>query len=368
MNRRLLLQGLLASGLGPCCKANAGPLQAAVGERIATAWQRAGQGTDADVGHHVGVFRVDWAAARIALETALPVPTRAHGLLALPDGGFAAVANRPGPWLWRVDAEGQVQARADSPTGRSFNGHVEASADGQWLFTTETHTASQTGWVSVRNASTLAQVAEFSSAGIDPHQLLLAADGSLMVANGGILRDANGRKQTGERMAPSLVRIHPTRGTVLGHWTLPDEHLSMRHMAWASGGEPRLGLALQAEHADPRERAAAPALAVWDGQSLTLPCTDTAAAGYVGDIAAGPDGGFVLSAQKQGCGLWWQPGAPERFTRMAELTEPCALVASAQGVLLGSGRGLARWQRDGPSAMLRWPVPLAPDNHAVRLL
>lgn len=364
LKRRSLLQAL------PALLAGALPVRARAGavDRIATAWQLAGAEAAGAGAFQVGVFRIDWDTGRIALDSALPVPTRAHGLLALADGGFAAVANRPGRWLLRADAEGRVAARVDEAApGRSFNGHVEASADGQWLFTTETRTADQSGWISVRDPRTLARVDEFNSGGIDAHQLLHAADGALLVAHGGILRDAAARKREGERMTPSLVRIAPTNGQVLGRWTLPDERLSIRHIAWAAGPSPLLGLALQAEHDDPRERGAAPVLAVWNGQSLRLPCADTGAAGYVGDIAAGPGGGFVLSAQKQGRGLWWNPGAPDRLTPMAELTEPCALVPSAEGVLLGAGRGIARWQVAGASSMLRWPVALAPDNHAVRL-
>lgn len=376
---RSLLQSLLTTGLAPAAWAQNAPQSvppnALRTERIATAWQLAGQGVEG--GFHVGVFRIDWDAARITLETAVPVPTRAHGLLALPDGGFMAVANRPGTWLLRLDAQGQVAARVDGAANthgakadRSFNGHVETSTDGQWLFNTETHTADQSGWISVRDPKSLARVAEFRSGGWDAHQLLHAADGNLLVANGGILRDAAGRKVQAERMAPSLARIAPGSGRLLGHWTLADARLSIRHMAWSADATALLGLALQAEHDDPRERAQAPVLALWDGQSLALPCADTAAAGYVGDIAAGPAGGFVLSAQKQGKGLWWHPAAPERFTAIAELTEPCALVPLDQGagVLLGAGRGIARWQAAGPSAMLRWPVALAPDNHSVRLL
>lgn len=364
MQRRTLLQALLAATCTPAARAEA----PAATERIATAWQLAGAGSDG--GFHVGVLELDWRQARITLAHATPVPSRAHGLLALPDGGFVAIANRPGQWLSRWDAQGQVMAQvSEAAPGRSFNGHVQSSADGRWLFTTETHTARQQGWISVRDAQTLARVAEFPSAGVDPHQLLRGLGGELWVAHGGIVRDAAGRKREGEAMAPSLVRLAASTGELLQRQTLSDPWLSIRHMAWSTAAAPLLGLALQAEHADARERAAAPVLAVWDGQRLTLPCADPAASGYVGDIAPGPREGFVLSAQKQGRGLWWHPAAPDRFTPMAELTEPCALVAGPDGaVLLGAGRGLARWQLAGHSAMLRWPVALAPDNHAVRLL
>ena len=102
--------------------------------------------------------------------------------------------------------------------------------------------------------------------------------------------------------------------------------MSMRHLAWAQGTTALLGIALQAEHDFPEQRA------------------QGAAAGPVG--RQGPE--------------------PAVLTRMAELTEPCALMTSADGdgVVLGAARGLERWH----ARMLSWPVALVPDNHAVRLV
>lgn len=347
-------------------------------QRLATAWRvdppEAGSAPD-----RVGVLEIDWAAARVRVAAEVPVPQRAHGLLALADGGFVAVALRPGRWLMRLDAAGRVQRQLnvdDETPRRSFNGHVELSADGQWLFSTETDAATGQGWVSVRSAETLRRVAQFETAGIDAHQLLRAPDGTLLVTNGGIVRDAQGRKRDGEPMAPSLVQLQPASGRVLGQWQLDDPQLSLRHLAWAEpqapGAAPLLGVALQAEHDSAEARRNAPALALWDGRSLRLPCSDAAAAGYVGDICAGPNGGFILSAQKVGRCLWWQPQRPGQLQRMAELTEPCGLVAestsgAAHGVLISAGRGLARWHVHDGAAMQRWPVALAPDNHAVLL-
>src|SRR5690606_14414177 len=148
---------------------------------------------------------------------------------------------------------------------------------------------------------------------------------------GGIPRDTAGRKVELDRMAPSLVRLALDGGRLLGRWTLPDARLSLRHLAWAHGPAPLLGLALQAEHDDADARTQAPLLAVWDRRTLTLPSRDASGGGYAGDIAVGPVGGFLLSAQKQRLGLWWHPGRPAAMTRVAELTEPCALVATADG-------------------------------------
>ena len=349
--------------------------------RLATAWRVAAPAAGAPP-DRIGVMEIDWAAARIRVLAEVPVPSRAHGLLALADGGFVAVANRPGRWLLRCDARGQPMQRIDVETerpARTFNGHVETSADGAWFFTTETDPNTDPlgghGHISVRDARSLVRVAEFATAGRDPHQLLRAADGSLLVANGGIVRDREGRKIDGPLMAPSLVRIAPPAGQVIGQWRLDDPRLSIRHLAWArprpatEGPEapPLLGLALQAEHEREEQRRAAPTLALWDGESLRYATTDAGAAGYAGDIAAAPDGGFVISAQKARRGLWWQPARPERLALVAELTEPCGLAAAPGGVLISAGRGAARWHESAAPAMLPWPVALAPDNHWVVL-
>lgn len=353
--------------------------------RLATAWRVAASATGIPP-DRVGVLEIDWATARIRIAAEVPVASRAHGLLALTDGGFLAVANRPGRWLMRCDAAGQVLRRVaidDERPRRTFNGHVETGAEGpagrtgDWLFTTETDPATGDGWISVRDARTLARVAEFPAGGRDAHQLLRAPDGTLVVAIGGIVRDLEGRRIEPERMAPALVQLSPGDGRLAGRWTLEDPRLSLRHMAFAAGvapgavpgSRPLLGIALQAEHDRDEARRAAPTLAIWDGRSLRIATQDASAGGYAGDIAAGPGGGFVISAQKARRGLWWHPGQPERLTMVAELTEPCALASlhDGAGVLLSAGRGAARWHLREAPGMLPWPVALAPDNHWVVL-
>jgi hypothetical protein len=280
MKRRTALLGAATAALPllaprawaqAAASADAEPVQ-----RLATAW-RLGPAAPAgqpETGHHVGILEVDWPAAEVRMRAAQSVPSRAHAVLAMPDGGFVAVAFRPGRWLLRCDAGGAVVSRRsmddEQPAQRTFNGHVIASADGQWLFTTETDPRSGLGWVSVRDSRTLARVAQFETGGHDPHDLLLAADGSLLVANGGIVRDDKARKIEPERINPALVQLHPASGHALGRWQLEDRRLSLRHMAWAQGDAPLLGIGLQAEHDAAEQRAEAPVLALWDGQTLAL--------------------------------------------------------------------------------------------------
>lgn len=383
MNRRRALQLGAMAPLASALPAWAQAPAAAGGEvlHIATAWRVPGTAAP-DGGDRIGALRVDWNEGRVQPLWSLPVPSRAHGLLALPGGDFLVVANRPGRWLQRCSADGVVQQRLamdDEKPARTLNGHVEASADGACLYTTETDPLTGAGWVSVRHPQTLARVAQFSAQGIDPHQLLRGPgqlSGTLMVAVGGIVRDTLGRKLD-EPMTPALVQLDAASGAVLGRWTLPDTQLSLRHIAWAHSAEARLGVALQAEHARPEERAAAPVLAVWrpgpGGGQLVMAGTGAAAVaqsgGYAGDIAAGPGGGFVLSAQKQGRALWWHPAEPGAYTTIAQVTEPCGLLPlpDGRGVALSAGRGLARWHTQTAPRMLPWHAALAPDNHWVAL-
>ena len=67
-----------------------------------------------------------------------------------------------------------------------------------------------------------------------------------------------------------------------------------------------------------------------------------------------------------GLGLLWQPDAPGRWTRMAELAEICALHGEDGAVLMLAQRGVARWEASG-AQMLAWPQAMVPDNHCLLL-
>ena len=345
-------------------------------------WHQDGGATHT-AGELVGLFELDWQAAQVRVRSKLPVPTRTHGLLVQPDGGFIAVAVRPGSWIVRCDAQGQAVQwlRMDSePEGRTLDGHVCASADGQWLYTAETSARSGQGWVSVRDAQTLGKVAQWRTFGVEPHQLLLDASGNLMVANGGILRAEGDKKRDLQLMDSSLVRMNPATGERLGQWRLKDPRLGLRHMAWAKptaataaaagAAKPLLGIALQNEHDDLVRRRASPVLAIWDGETIQTPTQGEGGGGYSGDIVASPDGGFVLSCLRTSSAFHWSPSSPDALTLIAQLKDagaltPWPLAQHAPGALLGSARGVARWHPALEPVFLKWPQEMALDNHWV---
>ncbi len=348
--------------------------------RLGAAWRRVVAGTGATQ-DFVGVLALDWDRLQVRVQTEHAVPSRAHGVLAESGGGFLVVAARPGTWLRRLGSEGEVLQHLDlqsDKAGRTLDGHIVASADGQWLYTPETSLATGEGWISVRDVRTLVRQAEWRTHGRDPHQCLIDTSGALMLVNGGIPRKADGTKTNLDQMNSSLVRLDGRTGELLGQWRLNDHRLSLRHMAWSVDSisstttkQPLLGIALQAEHDDVAQRRAAPALAVWDGVKLNVPSHDMMAGGYAGDIAPGPGGGFVLSGQRVGKGVLWHPDAPEQLFSVAELKEICALATPTSGprdgILMGSERGVAHWHPREKPRMMPWPTAMTIDNHWVVL-
>ncbi|MFM2406588.1 MAG: hypothetical protein RL223_4468 [Pseudomonadota bacterium] len=364
--------------------------------RLATAWQRL-DAAGRPAAWQAAVLGLDEQAdeARLDLLQARDLPDRAHGLQAGADGSVLVVANRPGRWLARLDGQGGHRLHRLEAAGerRTLNGHVLSAPDGR-LWTSETDPRDGRGWIGVRDAQTLELRASWplddgraDGPGIDPHQMVCDAQGDLLVAVGGIPRWPDGRRRDAEPLSPGLWRLDGRDGRVLGRWSLADRWLSLRHLAWSTGeaGAPRLGIALQAEHARAEDRQAAPLLALFDGAQLRAVDAQAPrkAAGYAGDIAAAPGGGFVLSGQKAGMALWWDPSrtvaadgatAAPALRPVAELTEACALArlepadaAVGPGVLIGAARGLGLWRLQGPSRLLPWPVAVLPDNHLVRL-
>lgn len=347
--------------------------------RVATAWrQTLPDGTHQD---HVGVLRLDWANRRVVAESSQAVRKRAHGLLADPSGGFLAVDSRPGDTLMRFDAAGQLAqtvSLADELPRRTLGGHISLSADGVWAYTAETDAATGQGWLSVRDARTLKRETAWPTGGLDPHHHLLTPDGHLVIANGGIPRDAQGSKRDLDRMDPSLALMDTRSGQLLNQWRLSDPRLSLRHMAWAhpvagdSIAQPLLGIGLQAEHDEPGLRRSAPVLAVWDGERLTLPTRSDLAGGYAGDIAAGPGGSFVVSGQRVGRNALWHPDDRTSLMTLADLVEACALATwlpegGGVGVLMGAGLAVARWHAQHGAVVLPVPQGMVLDNHWIVL-
>jgi hypothetical protein len=370
MHRRqvlLALPGLAALAALPRLALADGVRRATVG----AAWR----GPNKSDPYFAGALAADWETRRLAIRYAVPLPTRPHGLLAEADGGLLAVGVRPGTWLLRCDGEGRVtqQVRVYEEGSTRLNGHAVVSAKGDALYTTETDLKSGRGRIGVRDRLTLRKLDEWDTHGIDPHQLLLDGEGHLVVANGGVPRTPEDKKHDLHRMESSLVRLDAAGGRLLGQFRLDDPRLSMRHLAWnraPEDGDALLGIALQAEHDEAAARAAAPILAVFDGERLAVPTRANDGIGYAGDIAAAHNVGFALSSNQAGKALLWHPGAPDRMLPIVDMQEAYALApwngpGRGGGALVATALGLVRWHPKAEAQILPWPQPMALDNHWV---
>ena len=199
----------------------------------------------------------------------------------------------------------------------------------------------------------------------------LDGQGHLFVANGGIPRTLQDRKVDIHRMDASLVRIDTTNGELLGKWKVADPRLSLRHMAWSRPPQEEgalLGIAMQAEHDLEADRRRAPILAVFDGESLSIPTRENDGIGYAGDIAPALHDGFALSSHQADVANLWHPGLPDRMRPIIQLKAPYAVTgwhgpADGGGILVATAYGLGHWHPSAPPNLLAWPEPMALDNH-----
>lgn len=348
----------LALAAWPGAAAWAGPARAATPAtaefRLAAAWDEPAGG------HWVGLLGPSRDGRGLQVLDRLELPSRAHGLAWEPAGSLLATARRPGDWMVRWSPGGGAAQWCWSAPDRRFTGHTLKDPEGQRLFSVETDLDSGRGLVVCRDPRTLEVRAEWPTHGIDPHQLIWGADGHLLVANGGVptLPETGRTKRELDRMDPSLVRLDRQTGALRGQWRLADARLSIRHLARDAAG--RVGVALQAEHDEPDRRLAAPVLALFADDRLTLAEAAMPLAGYGGDVAAVPDG-FVVSAPRAGgVGTWTAQGAWRGFEA---LPEACALASPPGRPWWAAGGLLAR--QHGPGAQPRdHALPgLRLDNH-----
>lgn len=338
---------------------------------IGAAWRGPGKHDP----YFAGKLLADWEARKVIIRHAVPLPGRAHGVLAEPGGGLLVVAYRFGDWLLRCDDQGKVMQRvslADEGSRRTC-GHAVYAPGRAALYTTETDIRTGLGWIAARDPGSLKKIGEWETRGIDPHQAEVDHDGSLLVANGGVpRRPEDDGKLDVSSMDSSLVRLDGRNGRLLGQWRLDDSHLSIRHMAWSRpAGEAGalLGFALQAEHAAAERRRTAPVLAVFDGQRLAVPTPLGDGAGYCGNIAPAHRGGFALTSIA-GKALLWHPGIPGKLQTIVEMEEAYALApwhgpGKGGGALIATALGLVRWHPEVEAQILPWPQPMALDNHWV---
>lgn len=304
--------------------------------------------------------RVDSALLPIAL------PGRGHGIVPLSKGQAIIVSRRLGSWLAKVDwRQGKVLQLIDAEFDRQFFGHAMVTPDGKTLITTENNGETGQGVLGLYSVATLQRIGEIPSHGIGPHELIWLAQGKILaVANGGVLTlpETGRRKLNVGAMQPKLSLLAWPSGQLLNEYVLPDQALSIRHLALTSDGS--LGVALQAEYADTTAHLDSPLLAVLRGGQLQLAEQPAGLQGYGASIAA-VGNSFLVSALKGNAIARWTsagaPLAPIAMPRPAGIASDGqqAWVSSESGVLAHFEPKTATLTALSSSAAHRW------DNHLV---
>ncbi|MGQ5524922.1 DUF1513 domain-containing protein [Chitinimonas sp. PSY-7] len=304
----------------------------------------------------------DWCAGTLMRPSAT-LPARGHVLIPNPNrnGEAIVVARRPGYYLARIDwRRGRLLQHFELEDERNLVGHAVFSHDGKQLITAETDERNGVGRLVVRDARSFKRLEDRPSHGVGPHEILWLDRHTLAVANGGILTlPETGRyKRNIDRMDPSLVLIDSRDGGLLKEYRLPDNKLSIRHLAVTTDGT--LGAALQNEGSN-----SSPMLAILrDGQfgyADTPPELCQTMQGYAASLAA--LGNRFLMPCPTGNLLteWNSAGQPT-----AQLPLPRVFgAASLDGNWLASGEGGEIWQLQPGSLKLQMEkrYPHHWDNH-----
>jgi uncharacterized protein len=264
-------------------------------------------------------------------------------------------------------ASGHEIHRLTPPDGRQFNGHGAFSGDGALLYTSEVVAETSEGRIGIWDCAGFVRRGEWASGGIGPHDIKGMADGSLVVANGGIATDPDDRSKLNlPSMHPNLTQLS-AGGEILAQASLAPDLLqnSIRHLALLPDG--RIAFAMQWE-GDPAE--IVPLLGLWTPGAAPVLCAAPEGEaprmkGYAGSVAATAEGTLAMTSPKGGVAQLFD--AFGTFLATVPRADVCGIAAlDADSFLASDGSGsLMRLTPAGPQVLMQGVV--AWDNHIVRI-
>jgi hypothetical protein len=267
------------------------------------------------------------AAGRVVWQAKAPV--RGHSVEVSPDGRLCAVIDRkPGARITLCNArDGAVLQSIAAPEGWHFDGHAVFSSDGARLYATESRDGDQTGRIAVYRLADTSRIAEFSSGGVEPHELIWAVpDRVLAIGNGGLVD----RLVTEGEADSSFAFVDAESGAIQSALRLDEDlvSLSIRHLARTADGEVVFGMQDQDPATDWRPLVG---IARTDGtlDLLDMPRDELMKLrGYCGSVAIDRDGAIAAATSPHGgfAALWNVP--ERRYLGGVELRDGCGIAAA----------------------------------------
>lgn len=319
-----------------------------------------------------GDFALYGLSAEAQIVFRVGLPARGHAAAAHPTRPEAVgFARRPGTYALVIDcAQGEVTHKLQAPKGRHFMGHGVFVQGGDILVTTENNYADAKGCLGLwQRSKGYARIGEVDSHGIGPHDIRTLSDGTLVVANGGILTHPDhgeGREKLNlDIMQPSLAYLTPDFVLEEQHILSQDlHHASIRHLAVAND---LVGFAMQWED-DPfdivpllglHKRGTDPILA-----EAPLPDQMSMKA-YASSVAFNGAGTELAITSSKG-GRIHRFAADGTFLSSVSRADVSGLAPKDQGYLASDGQG-ALLSVEADSRVLNKTSGLVWDNHLVSL-
>lgn len=292
--------------------------------------------------HWIGVCD---AAGNTLFEHA--VPSRGHAIAHNHDATSAAfVARRPGRWIEIIDlTHMKPLSSLAAPAGRHFSGHACYNAQGNRLLVGGNDYDGKRGVVLVYDMHAQRYVKEFSSYGLDPHELaLMPDDKTLVVANGGIEThpDFERIKLNLPTMAPSLAYIDIETGRLIEQVRPPHHQLSLRHLTLLPDGRVVVGAQYEGSPNDNP-----PLVFIHQAGSLLTPLAAhpeqerTQLNRYVASVTSSINGQWIATSSPRGNRISLWSGENLKWVRDVMLPDVAGIRFAPQGSLLlcSSGNG-----------------------------
>ncbi|MDW6025547.1 DUF1513 domain-containing protein [Mesorhizobium sp. BAC0120] len=275
------------------------------------------------------------------------LPDRGHDVTFDPIARRSVVfARRPGTFAVVFDHTGKTEPLTiASQPGRHFFGHGAFSPDGKLLYATENDYENAAGMIGVYDAADgFRRVGEFPTHGMDPHEVLLLADGrTLAVANGGVETHPDyGRAELNiTTMQPSLVFLDRETGDLREkHRLAPELHqLSLHHLAEDASGAVWFG----GQHKGPASERPPLVGKARLGAAVELlqmePEILNSLRNYIGAVEANRDAGMIGVSSPAGNSVAVIDAASGEVVLSTGLVEVCGLAPERCGFVASTGRG-----------------------------
>lgn len=307
----------------------------------------------------------------------LPLPGRGHSFARRADRRIAvAFSRRPGDYALVFDpVDGTAQHLILAAEDRNFCGHGAFAADGRLMFATEAIGSTGDGVLGIYDAADgWRRIGEFSTHGLDPHEIRLMPDGrTLVVANGGILMKADmpRLKLNIPDMDPSLVYLDARDGSLMRQIRPAADlrQLSIRHIAIDRHGRVAVAMQYEGPETDPVPLVALHDAPAGAGHLDYLPMPEEqrmAMRQYCGSAAMDVSGRHLAVSSPRGNRVLVWDMDRLALAHAGEARDVCGIAAQPEaGFLVSNGLGhIYRMDRDGLQVLgnaegLQW------DNHMV---